>query len=411
MTVEWKKFMNIWEIEGHFKCPVVGAMLSVEKHRRILKKCGWDVNRLKPYEYHSHLMGCLGDENPVSVKVNNFIRHQAGKYMKEIARLYADGDGKKVRALWDAYSAQGVIGPVMYAIVSHADADVDLLQDIHGEVHMQAHANMTEVFEVRKRLRTADEALAREKKKLGDARGRIRGMLDRQKGEARETEGLRAENRRLRQALDRLEDRTGAGSNPELEKRLKALEHELGAERNRRIRAEKDVKQAQIELFSARNENDLVRKEIQTLVTSMSPHGAGELEPVGGQDAEERADRCPARGNCSEETCPNYQLCAKRVFMIGGITKMKAYYRDIVEKAGGQFDYHDGYLKNSNANLAAKVKRCDVVVCPVNCNSHNACLRVKKLCQQYNKKLMILNSASLSAVTQALFVPESAQIN
>jgi hypothetical protein len=94
--------------------------------------------------------------------------------------------------------------------------------------------------------------------------------------------------------------------------------------------------------------------------------------------------------------------------MIGGITKMKSYYRDIVEQAGGRFDYHDGYLKNANANLAARVKRCDVVVCPVSCNSHNACLRVKKLCRRYNKELKILNSPSLSAVSQALFVPGGA---
>ena len=94
--------------------------------------------------------------------------------------------------------------------------------------------------------------------------------------------------------------------------------------------------------------------------------------------------------------------------MIGGITKMKSYYRQIVEKAGGEFDYHDGYLRNSSDDLAAKVKRCDVVVCPVSCNSHNACLKVKHLCTRYNKELKILNSASLSAVTQALIVSDDA---
>ena len=120
---------------------------------------------------------------------------------------------------------------------------------------------------------------------------------------------------------------------------------------------------------------------------------------------------CAALGGCSDDTCPNYHLCAKRIFMIGGITKMKSYYREIVESAGGEFDYHDGYLKNSNANLTAKVKRCDVVVCPVNCNSHNACLKVKKLCRRYNKELKILNSASLSAVTRALMVQGQPGIN
>ena len=60
-------------------------------------------------------------------------------------------------------------------------------------------------------------------------------------------------------------------------------------------------------------------------------------------------------------------------------------------------------MKNSSDNMEARVKRCDIVICPVNCNSHNACLMVKKLCYRYNKPLKILNSSSLSAVTQVLF--------
>ncbi|MCK5165485.1 MAG: DUF2325 domain-containing protein, partial [Desulfobacula sp.] len=90
--------------------------------------------------------------------------------------------------------------------------------------------------------------------------------------------------------------------------------------------------------------------------------------------------------------------------------KMKSFYRDIVENAGGKFDYHDGYLKAGKTNLEAKVKKCDMVLCPVNCNSHNACLRVKKLCNKHNKAIKFLNSSSLSAVSQALFVPENAAV-
>ena len=92
--------------------------------------------------------------------------------------------------------------------------------------------------------------------------------------------------------------------------------------------------------------------------------------------------------------------------MIGGITKMKPFYRDVIENAGGEFDYHDGYLKTGKAHLEARVKRCDMVVCPVNCNSHNACLRVKKLCNKHNKTVKFLHSSSLSAVANALLVPE-----
>ena len=59
------KFMHIWEIETHYKCPVVGAILSADKHRNILKKCGYDVKNMKAYEYHQQIMAKLNDENAV----------------------------------------------------------------------------------------------------------------------------------------------------------------------------------------------------------------------------------------------------------------------------------------------------------------------------------------------------------
>lgn len=407
MTDPLNQFMNIWEIERNFKCPVVGAMLSVEKHKSILKKCGWDVKILKPYEYHSHLMGCMGDENAVSIKVNNYIRHQARKYMVEIAALYEAGDGDGVRNLWEQYCAQGVIGPVMYAIVAHRDADIELLQDVHGEVHMLAHANMTEVFDVRKKLEAADQTLSKEKRNVSEKNSRIKELVREVKEANQEKNKLADENCRLKKRIKEIEELLVPENQgvTVFENRIYDLEQALENEKEEVRQVDRERKQLEIDLFSARNENTLLQDEIMAFTATFS---GGDFSVA---ETSKEAIACPVQSGCVGDACPNYRLCAKRVFMIGGITKMKAYYRDIVENAGGVFDYHDGYLKNSNANLAARVKRCDVVVCPVNCNSHNACLKVKQLCNRYNKELKILNSASLSAVTQALMVPETASVN
>ena len=410
MTDKMKKFMNIWEIEQHFKCPVIGAMLTVEKHKSILKKCGWDVKSLKPYEYHSHLMGCMGEENAVSIKVNNFIRHQARKYMVEVERLYDRGDKQGVRDLWHTYAGQGIIGPVMYTIVSHEDTDIELLQDIHGEVHMLAHANMTEVFHVRRQLASAEENLTREKRKLTDKNTAIQDLARQRRDDRLTIDRLNRENHGLKKQVGTLNPGKGKADKRADEEELRLLREMLAQAQEENQALSREKKQIQIELFSAENENKMIREELQTLSESFTYFGdPANVNPADGISHDPVA--CPVHGDCSGDACPNYHLCAKRIFMIGGITKMKSYYREIVESAGGEFDYHDGYLKNSNANLAAKVKRCDVVVCPVSCNSHNACLKVKKLCQQYNKELKILNSASLSAVTRAIMVPRQPEIN
>ena len=90
------------------------------------------------------------------------------------------------------------------------------------------------------------------------------------------------------------------------------------------------------------------------------------------------------------------------MLIVGGITKLKHLYRDLVESGGGVFDYHDGYMTSGKQNLEARVKRSDVVICPVTCNSHGACIKVKRLCRKHNKTINMLPSASISAISGAL---------
>lgn len=383
------RFMNIWEVEPHFKCPLVGAMLSVEKHRSILIKCGYDVKQMKPYEYHSVIMGKLSEENNVSVKVNNFIRSQAHSHMVRIAGL----DDAAVRVLWKKQLESGDVGPLMYAIVSREDTGIELLTDVHGEVHMLAHANMTGIFDVRQKLVKTEEGLGNEKKKLDRKTGEFKLLAQAGKMNARKIEDLQAENRELTQKNISLEALVRLGKDRVtplgfLEEKIAGLEQALETDQKNIRTMEREKRSLQIELFSVRSENELLKKEMQTLVDGLYPPA---LLP------------CSETGPCPDETCPRHKLCAGRVFMVGGMTKMKSYYKDIIEKAGGEFDYHDGYMKNSRDNMEARVKRCDMVICPVDCNSHNACLMVKRLCYRHNKPLKILSSSSLSAVAQVLF--------
>ena len=63
--------------------------------------------------------------------------------------------------------------------------------------------------------------------------------------------------------------------------------------------------------------------------------------------------------------------------MVGGMTKMKSFYRKIVESNGNEFIYHDGYIKNKIKQLNDLISASDLILCPVNCNSHNACTNQK----------------------------------
>ena len=393
MTGKTSKFKNLWEIDSHFKCPVAGAILSVEKHRDILKKCGYDVTGLKSYEYHQIIMSKLDDENEVSVKANNVIRARARKWMKMI-----EGMGEKeMRQLWNENLETGHVGPLMFAVVSYEDTDFSLLQDVYGEVHMMAHANMTGIFDIRKDLATNQAVLDREKNKVRLKNTENKKLVKQRKENTQKIAALESENRDLKKQVADLEVRVSPENQDsetlirELQSRVAALESDLESREAALQKSDRVVQTLRMTLARTRNENETIQQEVETFMTAL-----GDTAPP----------PCQTDPDCNREACSQYQLCARRIFMIGGITKMKNFYKDIVEKAGGKFDYHDGYMKSAGVDIEARVKRSDLVLCPVNCNSHNACIRVKKLCNQHNTPLKILSSSSLSAVSQAVFSQE-----
>ncbi len=419
MKQDMSRFLNIWEVETHFKCPVIGAVLSIEKHKSILKKCGYDIKRMKPYEYHQQIMTKLSDENNVSVKVNNFIRNKAGKFMTRIAGI----SNNEVRQLWKKCLTTGDIGPMMYAIVSYKDTDIDLLHDVFGEVHMLCHANMTEIFRIRQKLVYAESKILKQNKTISFKNKNFKQLIKVKRSDDIEISMLHSENQKLRNRLSELENildpETIQGSRISgMEHKIAGLKRKIAIDQGIICTMEREKRALGIDLLSKKSENELIKNELRSMITDFITCTSticrnetacpdetacfNHTSCYNGNDCSGELT-CPNEAVCIKEACPRYKLCAKRIFMIGGLTRMKSFYRDIVEKAGGKFDYHDGYLKNASINLKAKVKRCDIVLCPVNCNSHNACLRVKKLCNRYNKKLKFLNNSSLSAISKALF--------
>ena len=103
-----------------------------------------------------------------------------------------------------------------------------------------------------------------------------------------------------------------------------------------------------------------------------------------------------------EATCPEYDSCPKRILIVGGITKLKSHYRRLVKNSGADFEYHDGYMRSGKQGLEGPVRRSDIVLCPISCNSHGACSSLKRLCRKHKKPFCMLRSASLSSVSKAL---------
>lgn len=102
--------------------------------------------------------------------------------------------------------------------------------------------------------------------------------------------------------------------------------------------------------------------------------------------------------HCNED-CPSFDLCRKRVLIVGGIERMETLYRKLVEEEGGGIlEYHAGHMKGGKKQLEQSLQRADVVLCPVNCNSHGACTLVKNLAKKYRKPVHMMPNFSLNAI-------------
>ncbi len=104
-------------------------------------------------------------------------------------------------------------------------------------------------------------------------------------------------------------------------------------------------------------------------------------------------------------TCSEPCLCAscpKRILIVGGIERMEPLYREAIEAKGHIFEYHAGHLRKGGNKLENCLLRADMVLCPVNCNSHSACLQVKSLCKKHKKNLHIMKNFSISAIERTL---------
>ena len=370
----------IWEINSMLRCPILGLCLTLSEQKQILKKARVSHAGLSPHDMHAILGQGFQKEGPLARRVQ---RTLDTKYRREIADCGVLTENKWL-SWWKERLEQGQIEGALWAVATHPNLPETVPEEIWGDVHMypflQSHRTQEVLHQVR-RLRTEHQALSqnlRETRKRAHALDKtLRRAEQTQATQARKIESLSAENEDLKRNSRAQQFQT---ENAALRVRLEKTEQQLQTRSTAVERLKAKNEQLTTELATRIEVNQVMRAEIEGLL----------------QETFRDESQC--------EQCPNYDLCARRVLLVGGITKLSAFYRDLVEKMGGKFVYHDGYVSNSNGGqaLANLVRRADVVLCPVDVNSHNACLGVKKFCKKWETPYHMLHSSSVSSIHHAL---------
>lgn len=377
--------LRFWEIECCFVCPLVGTGLTLAEQKQLLKKTGLDLKRSTQYEMHEVLVGCAKKESPLSRRVDTLLQRKYGKEADTLLRLSNQDLAIHCKKAVSSDLSMAAI----WAAATSPDLELEAKKQIFGLVHMNMHQSAKQYVQLQAKL-------TRQEKELNVWRQKY-------KTEVRSRKTLQRENKQIQQDKMNLQSKLNAAETKKHSPQQKAAArdqdgHVLQDEQARQVQnqelqtleqAWQDKEQQVQELLK---QNQKLKHKLQKQQKMFKEFK---------EQAQEIMAQIMPQNHCDQE-CPAYDLCQKRILMVGGITKMQALFREIVEGNGGIFDYHDGYVRKGGKQLESSLKRADIVLCPVNCNSHGACSIVKNLAKKHRKKVYLLENSSLSTVSQAI---------
>jgi len=350
-----------------FLCPIIGTCLTLKELKKIAMRFGYKEG-LTPYELHSSMIQACINLPFVSKYVQKYLNEKYWLIMRRIDRF----EGEGLFCAWQEAVENGEIAGAFWAIMTRADAPSSVATQVFGDVHMMSHlqgaerrAEAKEIAELKdeiSRLKEEKDRLLKEINKVRDERDQVKKVIsDMDYGVTR----LKGEIRFLKERLTYLEE---GQELQRLREENSQLREKLMNEEDLRKRLERRL--------------DIIQEKLRSPV------------PI---------ENFPERLPQFTQEDRRINLCKTRILYVGGMDRLKHHYRDIVEKEfNGIFEHHNGDCSNGNGRLEEMIKWADIVLCPVNCNSHNACLCVKKLCKELNKPFIMLQSSGIGSLKRAI---------
>ncbi|PDT84658.1 DUF2325 domain-containing protein [Sinorhizobium sp. BJ1] len=114
------------------------------------------------------------------------------------------------------------------------------------------------------------------------------------------------------------------------------------------------------------------------------------------------------KGKARDETSPTQPnsgritLEGRSFLYVGGRDCQVAHLREIASSYGAELIHHDGGLREAVSRIDRVLPSVDCVFCPIDCISHDACLRVKTGCKKWGKAFVPLRNGSKSSLERAL---------
>ncbi|MCF8481567.1 MAG: DUF2325 domain-containing protein [Rhodospirillum sp.] len=382
---------RLWELDPHFHCSLVGTCLALPDLRKMAAKARVTLQPDTP-DYRLHGMFTRAAAAPGSVEkglARLMDKALEKRHARALALFRRAGSIKDLETLWsEALKAGDIPGPY-WALMSHPLAPKSLLEQAFGEVHMLSHlvgaSNRADV----RRLAEMELTQSRLETDLASTEARRQRDLEIKQGEiAQLREALEEERGRARAMARRLETLGDGDSQTSrvqaLEATMEGLRDRLNREAWRADRLQGKLSEAERRLSEAHADRDALRARLGDRMEDLRSleailHGENRGQPV-----------------------PPPDLGGRTLLYVGGRARAIPGLRKLVETSNGHFLHHDAGREDGRAHLSDLLASADMVVCPVDCISHDACLKCKRACKDRGTPFAPLPSSGMGAFARYL---------
>jgi hypothetical protein len=370
---------NIWEINEKYFCPIAGFCLSTEEQNLILSKyVRKGRQKAVARVMHDFIIAGISKESVIAKYTQKILNK---KYSEEITQLNNIEANEWIEKE-DTFLNWKDFGAFIWVSASHKKLSEKDDDRIMHKIHMYSHEMYFEFQNVQKNLIRLENKYETTFEKYLNIRKKYKELN-------KEVKILKTLNNQFLSKNIQLEGLIENAKTDIIEK--DGLTTQL-----RLLKQQLDIKEKEIKELKADNKQLYKKSGSQETLLSEIKHDFNEVI----------SNFKLQQTNCN--TCDRVDLCKKKVLIVGGLTKMESFYRKIVNEMGGQFNYHDGYCHQNESTLSNLIKKSDLVLCPVDVNSHAACLQVKKACKKTGTNFYMLRKSSISSVYNTLRVAASA---
>lgn len=369
-----KKRLKLFELEHWLMCSIVGTCLGPPDLNRVIKRhrLRFDDD-VRDHQLHSYFVERAAEGCQVGCTINKILDE---KFSRAIKLVGQETDEVSLEALWEKFCAKGHVAAGYWAFMCHSHTPVLLRNNIFGDVHMLSHFMGGHDRQNVKALWQAEQQVEQLSSRLSKARQRAQKTItdrDRRIGE------LEDELQETRQQLTSAYARVARSA-------MASRAKQSDLRRNdRRLSA------ARAHVRHLEEQNNRIRHLLDA-VTDIDPP----TRPT--------ATRMERR-QVNEQAAP---VAGCQLLYVGGRCHLVPHLRARADASDACLLHHDGGQEETLKSLDGLVEQADVVFCPIDCISHQACLRAKHLCKRQAKPFVPLRSSSASCFARAIKMLEIA---